>query len=74
MRTEADITVIIVSLSLPAGYNNYSYLGYNTGMTMTGSAYNTTSSLATYGTAVLDPLLQASSLATAASAQTSSGN
>ena len=66
--------MIIVSFSLPAGYNNYSYLGYNTGMTMTGSAYNTTSSLATYGTAVLDPLLQASSLATAASAQTSSGN
>ena len=74
VRTETDITVMIASLSIPAGYNNYSYLGYNTGMTMTGSAYNTTSSLATYGTAVLDPLLQASSLATAASAQTSSGN
>ena len=55
-----------------AGYNNYSYLGYNTGMAMTGS-YNTTSSLATYGTAVLDPILQASSLASAASAQTTSG-
>ena len=39
---------------------------------MTGS-YNTTSSLATYGTAVLDPILQASSLASAASAQTTSG-
>ena len=55
------------------GYNNYSYLGYNSGMT--SSAYNS-SSLASYGSAVLDPLLQASSLASAASAasaQTTSG-
>lgn len=36
------------------------------------SSYNS-SSLASYGTAVLDPLLQASSLASAASAQTTSG-
>ena len=45
-------------------------MGYNTaaGMTagMTSSAYS-------YGSAVLDPLLQASSLASAASAQSSSG-
>ena len=57
-----------------SGYNNYSYLGYNPGMSMT-SSYNP-GSLASYGTAVLDPLLQASSLAsaaTAASAQTTSG-
>ena len=38
------------------------------------SAYNTSASLAaSYGSAVLDPLLQASSLASAASAQTTSG-
>ena len=72
MRTEADITVIIASLSLPAGYNNYSYLGYNTGMSMTSSTYPS-SSLTTYPTTVLDPLLQASSLASAASVQTTSG-
>ena len=60
-----------------SGYNNYSYLGYTAaGCTagMTGSAYNTSASLAaSYGSAVLDPLLQASSLASAASAQTTSG-
>ena len=54
------------------GYNNYSYLGYNTGVGMTSPTYQTPS-LASYGTAVLDPLLQASSLASAASVQTSSG-
>ena len=55
-----------------SGYNNYSYLGYNTGMSMTSSTYPS-SSLTTYPTTVLDPLLQASSLASAASVQTSSG-
>ena len=56
-----------------SGYNNYSsYLGYNTGMSMTSSTYPS-SSLTTYPTTVLDPLLQASSLATAASVQTTSG-
>merc|ERR1712106_1305756 len=53
------------------GYNNYSYLGYNTGVGMTSPTYQT-STLASYGTAVLDPLLQASSLASAASVQTTS--
>lgn len=53
------------------GYNNYSYLGYNTGVGMTSPAYQTPS-LASYGTSVLDPLLQASSLASAASVQTTS--
>ena len=56
-----------------SGYNNYSsYLGYNTGMSMTSSTYPS-SSLTTYPTTVLDPLLQASSLASAASVQTTSG-
>ena len=64
---------ICVKIIFMLGYNNYSYLGYNSGMT--SSAYNS-SSLASYGSAVLDPLLQASSLASAASAasaQTTSG-
>ena len=60
-----------------SGYNNYSYLGYNPGTMGVASSYNPAAcSLASYGTAVLDPLLQASSLAsaaTAASAQTTSG-
>lgn len=54
------------------GYNNYSYLGYNTGVGMTSPAYQAPA-LASYGTAVLDPLLQATTLASAASAQTTSG-
>ena len=48
------------------------YLGYNPGTVSMASSYNS-SSLASYGTAVLDPLLQASSLASAASTQTTSG-
>ena len=60
------------------GGNNYysSYLGgYNpTGVAVPGGAYQTPPTLSSYGTAVLDPLLQASSIASAASVQQTSGN
>jgi len=59
------------------GGNNYysSYLGgYNpTGVAVPGAAYQTPPTLSSYGTAVLDPLLQVTNLPTSARNQTSTG-